>query len=188
MAHATFRDPRNAVIEPRNPLVRRIVGVLTRIELAFGALMLLMILVLVFLQAAQRYMPGEGFAWTGELSRFGMAWLTFSVAGVLITLRGHITLEVVDTLPKPQLVRTVQVFSLLVVAVVAAGLTVEAWNLVSTEGRLSSPVLGMPMSIVYVPILAGMCSTVLRSLLAAWTVAFHGALEMPGTAEKEEIA
>lgn len=185
MAHATFRDPRNAVIEPRNPLVRRIVGVLTRIELAFGALMLLMILVLVFLQATQRYMPGEGFAWTGELSRFGMAWLTFSVAGVLITLRGHITLEVVDTLPKPQLVRTVQVFSLLVVGVVAAGLSTEAWSLIRTEGALTTPVLGISMSYVYIPVLAGMLSTVLRSLLAAWTVALHGALSVAGAAEEE---
>lgn len=175
------------MIEPRNPLVRRVVGILTRIELAFGALMLMMILVLVFLQAAQRYLPGESLAWTGELSRFGMAWLTFSVAGVLITLRGHITLEVVDGLPQPKLVRTVQTFSLLVVAVVAAGLTTEAWSLIRTEGSLTTPVLGISMSYVYIPILAGMLSTVLRSLLAAWTVAFHGTLSVPGAAE-EEIA
>lgn len=168
------------MIEPQHPAARRLLGAMTRLEMAFGALMLLVILVLVFMQAAQRYMPGDGVAWTGELSRFAMAWLTFSVAGILITLRGHITLEVVDTLPTPRLVRTVQVFSLLIVAAVAVGLSSEAWSLVSTEGQLRSPVLGLPMSVVYVPVLAGMISTIIRSLLAAYIVARYGPLQPPG--------
>lgn len=181
------------MIEPQHPAARRLLSAMTRLELAFGALMLLMILVLVFMQAAQRYMPGEGAPWTGELSRFAMAWLTFSVAGILVTLRGHITLEVVDTLPAPRLVRTVQVFSLLIVAVVAVGLSCEAWSLVSTEDQISSPVLGLPMSVVYIPVLAGMISTIIRSLLAAYVVARCGPLlsvgeHSPATDSKERNA
>lgn len=160
--------------DTRKPLSRRVVDTLTRLELGFAGVMLLVILVLVFTQAAQRYTPFEGIAWTGEISRFGLAWMTFSVAGVLITLRGHIALEVVDTLPAPRLIRTVQVASMLIVAVIAIGLTREAWGLVQTQGALRSPVLGMSMALVYLPVLAGMLSTVLRSLVAAFMIARHG--------------
>lgn len=158
----------------RKPLSRRVVDVLTRIELGFAGVMLLVILVLVFTQAAQRYTSFEGVAWTGEISRFGLAWMTFSVAGVLITLRGHIALEVVDTLPAPRLIRVVQVASLVIVAIIAIGLTMEAWGLVQTQGALRSPVLGMPMSWVYIPVLTGMVSTIIRSLFAAFMIAKHG--------------
>ena len=160
--------------DTRKTLSRRVVDTLTRIELGFAGVLLLVILVLVFTQAAQRYTPFEGIAWTGEISRFGLAWMTFSVAGVLITLRGHIALEVVDTLPAPRLIRTVQVLSLVIVAIIAIGLTMEAWGLVQTQGALRSPVLGMPMSWVYIPVLAGMISTIIRSLFAAFMIAKHG--------------
>ena len=173
------------MIDTRKPLSRRVVDVLTRLELGFAGVMLLVILVLVFTQAAQRYTPFEDFPWTGEISRFGLAWMTFSVAGVLITLRGHITLEVVDTLPAPRLIRIIQVLSLLIVAAIAILLTNEAWGLVQTQGAIRSPVLGMPMSWVYLPVLYGMVSTVIRSLFAAWMIAKHGpilpAAELEGT-------
>ena len=166
---------------PRHTL-RRALRALTALELSFGAVMLLTILVLVFIQAAQRHVLGEGLPWTGEVSRFALAWLTFSVAGVLISRRGHITLEVVDILPRPRLVRTVQVFSLLVVAATAAGLTWETWNLVQTQGALRSPVLGLSMAVVYIPVLIGLVSTVIRSLGSALDIALHGPMQ-PETQE-----
>lgn len=155
-------------------MLRRAGKVLTAAEMGLGALMLLTIFVLIGIQAAQRHLPGESIAWTGEVSRFALLWLTFSVAGVLITHRGHITLEVVDILPRPQLVRTVQIFALLVVAAVATGLAVEAWTLVQTQGILRSQILGMSMALVYIPVLVGMISTVLRSLLSAADITLHG--------------
>lgn len=154
--------------------LRKTGSVLTVAEIAVGSIMLLTIFMLIVIQAAQRHLPGDSLAWTGEVSRFGLVWLTFSVAGVLITHRGHIALEVVDLLPRPQLVRTVQVFALLCVATVAAGLAYEAWNLVQSQGILRSPVLGMSMALLYIPVLIGMISTVLRSLVAATDIILHG--------------
>lgn len=154
--------------------LRRTGKFFTVLELTIGAVMLLTIFILVFMQAAQRHVPGFSFAWTGELSRYALVWLTFSVAGVLITKREHITLEVVDILPRPRLVRAVQVFALVIVAITAAGLTIEAWALVQTQGILRSPVLGISMSLIYLPVLIGMVSTVIRSLISAADVALHG--------------
>ena len=170
---------------PLRTLLRRAGNALTAAEIALGSLMLLTIFVLVVIQATQRHLPGESLAWTGEVSRFALVWLTFSVAGVLVTYRGHIALEVVDILPRPQLVRAVRIFALLCVAGVAAGLAYEAWNLVQTQGILRSPVLGMSMALVYIPVLIGMISTVIRSLISATDITLHG----PGeAADTDEVA
>jgi hypothetical protein len=55
------------------------------VELSIGVAALLLIFALVLLQAAQRYLPIDGWPWTGELARFGLVWLTFVVAGVLVS-------------------------------------------------------------------------------------------------------
>jgi TRAP-type transport system small permease protein len=160
--------------EGQHGVLRRIVRVLTAIELTIGAIALLAIFVLVFMQAAQRYTPFDGFAWTGELARFSMIWLTFSVMGLLITARGHIALEIVDTIKNPMVVRIIQAIALFIVAAIGIGLTTEAWGLVTTQGIVKSPVLRLPMSIVYIPVLIGVISLTIRALISAVDVLLHG--------------
>ena len=75
----------------------RVVRAITGIELGVAALATAMIFVLVLVQAFQRYLPVDGWTWTGELSRYGLVWLTFVAAGVLVTRDGHIALQMVDT-------------------------------------------------------------------------------------------
>ncbi|MGQ7787131.1 TRAP transporter small permease [Nesterenkonia sp. K-15-9-6] len=158
---------------PRGPL-RRAGRMIDALEISAGSVMLLTIFVLVLIQAAQRHLPGESLPWTGEVSRFALAWLTFTVAGVLISRGGHITLEVVDILPKPRLIRAVQVFALVIVAITAGAFTLEAWELVQTQGALRSPVLGLSMALVYVPVLLGLISSTVRALIGAARIALHG--------------
>ncbi|WP_158268738.1 TRAP transporter small permease [Salinibacterium hongtaonis] len=154
--------------------LRRIAQVLTTIEITIGAVALIAIFVLVFAQAAQRYTPFEGFAWTGELAKFSMIWLTFSVMGVLITNRGHIALEIVDTFKNQMVVRIVQGIALVIVVAVGAGLTYEAWSLVTTQSIIKSAVLRLPMSLVYIPVLIGVVSLTIRSAIAAADVFING--------------
>ena len=153
---------------------RRVVGVVTAIEILIGAVSLVTIFTLVFIQALQRYLPVDGFMWTGELARFSLIWLTFSAAGLLVTSRGHIALEIADALPSPTMVRIVQVLALVIVAVTGAGLTVAALDLIQTQGVIKSPVLRLPMSWVYIPVLIGAVSTTVRAGFAAVDVALHG--------------
>lgn len=173
---------------PLRTVLRRTGKTLTAAEVSLASIMLLTIFLLVVIQASQRHLPGGSLAWTGEVSRFALVWLVFSTAGVLITYRGHIALEVVDIIPRPQLVRSVQVFALVCVAAVAAGLAYEAWNLVQSQGILSSPVLGMSMALLYVPVLIGMISTVIRSLIAAAEITLHGPDISSAAADAGEVA
>ena len=85
--------------------------ILTGIELAIGVAALLLIFFLVLLQALQRYLPIDGWPWTGELARFCLVWLTFVVAGVLVSSDSHIAIEMIDMAPSQLLRRVVRVFA-----------------------------------------------------------------------------
>jgi TRAP-type C4-dicarboxylate transport system permease small subunit len=147
---------------------------LTRLELAIGAAALLLIFFLVSVQALQRYLPFDGWPWTGELATFCLVWLTFVVAGVLDTNDSHISIEMVDMVRSPLVRRVVRVVSCLIVAATGIGLTVEAWTLTEEQGVLKSPALQMPMSWLYAISLIGFVSVVVRALIAAASFAIVG--------------
>jgi TRAP-type transport system small permease protein len=161
---------------PPRPLAV-LVRVVTGIELGLGVAALLMIFGLVLLQAAQRYLPIDGWPWTGELARFCLVWLTFLVAGVLVTSDSHISIEMIDAVPSELLRRVVRVISCLVVAAIGVGLCAEAWELAHTQGILKSPALRMPMSWLYAVSLIGFVSVVVRALVGAVTYAVLGVPE-----------
>ncbi len=155
----------------------RTVRVLTSIELAIGAAALLLIFFLVLVQALQRYLPLEGWSWTGELARFALVWLTFVVAGVLVSSDDHISIEMVDAVRSPLVRRVVRVISCLVVAAVGVGLCAEAWSLTMDQGVLKSPAMRMPMSWLYAICLIGFVSMTIRATVAAVRFAVVGAPE-----------
>ena len=150
---------------------------LTAIELTIGVAALLLIFGLVLLQAAQRYLPIDGWPWTGELARFCLVWLTFVVAG----RPGHQRLAHLDRDdrhgPGARLRRVVRVISCLIVAAIGVGLCAEAWELMQTQGMLKSPAMRMPMSWLYAISLIGFVSVVVRSLIAAVQYAVLGVPE-----------
>ncbi|WP_244930945.1 TRAP transporter small permease [Nocardioides sp. W7] len=167
---AVFTDP------PR--WLARTVRVVTAVEIAIASAALLLIFFLVLVQAGQRYLPIDGWPWTGELARFSLVWLTFLSAGVLVTSDSHIAIEMVDGFGGPRLRRVVRVLSCLIVAAVGYGLTLEALELVDTQSILKSPALGMPMSWLYGISLIGFVSTTIRALVAAVQYAVLGAPEL----------
>jgi TRAP-type C4-dicarboxylate transport system permease small subunit len=152
---------------------------LTAAEAAVGGLLLALILVLTLLQAAQRYLPGGGWVWTGELAQFGLAWLTFAMCGYLTARDGHVTLKLVDMVAGRRTLRLVGVFANVMVAVVCLNLAYEAFALVTDDTQRTSPAMGMPLSRLYVIPLAGLLLTTVRSVVAVF-------LPEPETDEHDE--
>jgi TRAP-type C4-dicarboxylate transport system permease small subunit len=172
-------DTTTADAEPRRlpPWLTSVGRVLTAIELTIAVAALLLIFGLVLLQAGQRYLPIDGWPWTGELARFCLVWLTFVTAGVLVTKDSHISIEMIDMVPGDLLRRVVRVVSCLIVAAIGVGLCLEARELMDTQSILKSPAMRMPMSWLYAISLIGFVSVVIRSLIAAVTYAVLGAPE-----------
>jgi TRAP-type C4-dicarboxylate transport system permease small subunit len=143
------------------------VELVTRLELAIGAVALVLVFLLVLVQATQRYLPVSGWPWTGELARYALVWLTISVAGVLVTSDSHIALQLVDGIENPVVLRVVRVVAALTVAAVGAAFALEAWDLMVSQGRLRSPSLRMPLTWLYLIPFLGFLSTAVRGVVAA---------------------
>lgn len=150
---------------------------LTAVEMGIAGLALALIFGLVLLQAGQRYLPIESFTWTGELSTFGLVWLTFAAVGVLVTRDGHIALQLIDNIRGEKALRAFHVLALVLVAAIGAGFTWACESLVSESKNLSSPALGLPMSWVYVIPMIGFASTAIRATAGAVRVALYGVPE-----------
>jgi len=159
--------------------LRPAIRVVTGAELAVAGAAVVLIFFLVFVQALQRYLPVSGWPWTGELARFSLVWLTFTVAGVLVTSDSHISLQLVDSVPNRVVTRFVRTFACLVVAAVGAAFAAECQSLIGTQQILKSPALQMPMSWLYVLPFVGFCSTTVRALVAAALFAVRGAPDGP---------
>lgn len=158
---------------------------ITRVELAIGGVALLVMFVLVLVQAGQRYLPVDGWSWTGELSRFCLVWLTFTVAGVLVTTDSHIALQLVDSVRRPVVVRAVRVFASATVAVIGVGFAIEAWELMTGPGGdVRSPSLRMPLTLLYLFPFLGFVSTAVRGAVAAVVFAVRG---VPAVPEQGEV-
>lgn len=165
--------------------VRRTADVVTRVELGLAGLAVAMIFVLVLIQAGQRYLPFDGWSWTGELARFSLVWVTFTATGVLVTKDAHISLQLVDAIKNPLVTRVVRTVAALVVAAVGVGLATEAWVLMDTQSALKSPSMRMPMSWLYALPFLGFVSTAVRATLAAALFALRG---VPEDAYHVEVA
>ena len=159
----------------------RVLRALSFAEAVTGGILLAVIGLLMLLQAVQRYLPGGGWVWTGELARFSFVWLTFAMAGYLAARDGHITLKLVDIVAGPRLLRLIGAAANITVAIVCLNLFYEAWVLFMDDDGQTSPSLGMPMRLFYVIPLAGLALTTVRSIVAVFN-------PVPETDETDEEA
>lgn len=148
----------------RGPL-RTVLGWIGVAEQAIGAVLLVVILLLVLLQVGQRYAPGGGWAWTGEIARFGLVWMTVALSGYLLEHDEHIALEVVDYVASPRGLRIVRTFVHVVVALTCIGMVYESLQLITTRSGQVTPAARIPLAWIYVIPLFGFALTTLRAVL-----------------------
>lgn len=165
--------------------LRRALRVMTGVEVGLAGLAAALIFVLVLVQAGQRYLPIDGWTWTGELARYGLVWVTFTAAGVLVTRDGHIALQIVDSLPWEPLVRAVHVLAMVLVSLTGAGFAWACWSLITESGNLTTPAMGIPMPVIYALPLLGFVSTAVRAAVGAVIVARDG---VPAALESGSLA
>ena len=164
---------------------RQVVRVLTAVEVGLAGTAAALIFVLVLVQAGQRYLPVDGWTWTGELARYSLVWLTFTAAGVLVTRDGHIALQVVDAIPSERVLRVIHACALLVVAATGAALARECWTLMIDQRNLTTPAMGISQAWIYALPLVGFLSVTVRGTVAAGLVLRHG---VPAAQQRDALA
>lgn len=150
--------------------VARILGVA---ETILGSLMMFMIFVLVLFQVAQRYLPVGPGVWVGELARFGLVWLTFAVAGYLVSRNEHVAIGVIDTVLKGDMWRRVIiVFVNLVIAIIGALFTLDALGMVQAATGQVTSAMGISLRLIYVIPMIGFFLTSVHGVIRALSAIF----------------
>lgn len=145
--------------------VARVLRVVEIVEGAVGALLLLGILVLVMVQVTVRFSALGGWAWTGELARFSLVWLTFILAGYLLGRDQHISFDLVDFVLPERALRVVRVISYVIVAAICAAFVYEGVGLIDAQSFIRSSAAEIPMSFVYLIPTVGFALTGVRALI-----------------------
>jgi TRAP-type C4-dicarboxylate transport system permease small subunit len=135
------------------------------VESAIGALLLLAILVLVMVQVTVRFSPLRGWAWTGELARFSLVWLTFILAGYLLGRDQHISFDIIDHVLPERALRVIKSISYVIVAGICAAFVYEGIGLMDAQSFIKSSAAEIPMSFVYLIPTVGFALTGVRALI-----------------------
>jgi TRAP-type C4-dicarboxylate transport system permease small subunit len=150
----------------RGPL-RAILKGLGFAEQAIGASLIVMILVLVLVQVAQRYLPSfGGWPWTGEVARLSLVWCTFILAGYLMGQDRHITIKVIDLVISGRSLALVKLMVHVVVGVTCIAMAFAVYRLIADDIGQRTPAAGIPLTWTYVLPMIGLALTALRAGLA----------------------
>jgi TRAP-type C4-dicarboxylate transport system permease small subunit len=130
---------------------------------------------IVFLQFFTRYVLNDSLAWTEEIARYGLMWVTF-IGGIMVTRRNsHIAVELLSNLMKPGLARAVL---LAFVDIVKLGfLALLAYFSLTITERMQfqwMTVFELPMSYVYAGVAAGCIGMFVRQAINVFDNARRG--------------
>jgi TRAP-type transport system small permease protein len=165
--------------EPWRSLFRTI-GVLER---AIGTVLIVVILVLVLIQVAQRYVPGGGWPWTGEVARLALVWCTFILSGYLMARDRHIEIQVVDLVLRPRALAMVKLMAHALVGVTCVAMAFACYHLIADDRGQRTPAAEIPLAWTYVIPMVGFVLTALRAGLAISLIDAPGVARRRGGAD-----
>ncbi|MBT2583369.1 TRAP transporter small permease [Planococcus sp. ISL-109] len=106
----------------------------------------------VFLQVIFRFVLGSPLAWTEELARYSLIWLTFLGAAYAMSLRAHIGMEVFVNLFRTSGKKALYIVASLASLMFFLLMVIEGYSLAMQGMSQSSPVLRIPMGAIYMVI------------------------------------
>lgn len=128
-------------------MVRLVEGINKVVHIVLILLMVVLI-VAVFCQITFRFFD-YSIAWTEELSRYAMIWMTFLGAAYAVATRAHIGMELLVDRTQGALKQTLIVIAAAVCLIFFAMMVVKGYELSMRVMNQPSAVLQIPMGIVY---------------------------------------
>jgi TRAP-type C4-dicarboxylate transport system permease small subunit len=120
--------------------------------------------IIVFMQFFTRYVLNDSLAWTEEIARYGLMWITFIGGAIIVRKNSHIAVELVTTFLPPRATRALVVAIDCVKLLFLALLAYFAFEIVGRMQYQRMTVFDLPMSLVYGGILVGCVAMFLRQL------------------------
>jgi len=152
-------------ILPAAEPIRSLLRWLGRAEQAAGVVLLVIILALVLMQVFQRYLPGGGWAWTGEMARYAMVWATFFMAGYLLAHDQHIAIKVVDFVLSVRALGAVKLLGHVLIAITCVVAVYATYDFMTHDRGQVTAAAQMPLAVIYSVVAFGFASTALRAVV-----------------------
>ncbi|EGA89270.1 Tripartite ATP-independent periplasmic transporter DctQ component [Planococcus donghaensis MPA1U2] len=115
-------------------------------------LIMALLVTVVFLQVIFRFVLNSPLAWTEELARYSLIWLTFLGAAYAMSSKAHIGMEFFVKLfavPVRKALYSIATFASLLFFLL---MVVEGYDLAMQGMSQTSPVLRIPMGVIYMVI------------------------------------
>jgi TRAP-type C4-dicarboxylate transport system permease small subunit len=133
----------------------RVADWLSRITESIGALLMLSIVVVNFLQVFYRYVLGDPLGWTEEVMRYTVVWMTFLVAGAVLYSGEQLSIDLLGGVLPRRLRRIQSILVLLLISLFCFVLVVYGWPQAVRNASQVSPVAQIPMILPYMSVVAG---------------------------------
>ncbi|MBM4761361.1 TRAP transporter small permease [Bacillus sp. B15-48] len=107
------------------------------------------LVVVVFLQVLFRFVFEQPLAWTEELSRYLLVWLTFLGAGYGMSIKAHPSVEILYEKAGPALKKVLSVVTTVLIIFFFWQVIVNSLEFIGKSMTQTSPVLRLPMGLIY---------------------------------------
>lgn len=112
-------------------------------------LLFFLMVITVFLQVIFRFVVDQPLAWTEELSRYLLIWLTFLGTGYGVSVKAHPSIELLFEKAGGLMKRGLLVLSTVLILFFFWQIIVNSFEFIGRSMTQTSPVLQLPMGLVY---------------------------------------
>lgn len=141
---------------------------LRRVAHAVSGMLFLALFAVFLIQVAARFGLNQPLPWTDELAVILYIWVIFWTAALVVPEREHVVFDLVWNSVGPRIRQAMAIAgNLLLGGLALAGLP-ATWDYVHFMQREGTPVLGLPLMWVFLPLVLLMLTLVIRSVWAIW--------------------
>lgn len=132
-------------------------------------LFLITMSIFIFLQVVSRYVFGNAFTWTEEISRYLFIWLIFLGIGIGFREHKHISIDFALDLLSPFMKKVVKQFNYIVLIAISSLFVWEGYVMVAQMHMFgqTSANMQIPMWWVYISLPIGFLLTIIRLIQAS---------------------
>lgn len=112
-------------------------------------IILAVLVIAVFMQVIFRFVLGSPLAWTEELARYCLIWITFLGAAYAMSLKAHIGMEVFVNIFKLSGRKMLYILSTIASFAFFLLMVIQGFDLAVQSMSQLSPVLRIPMGVIY---------------------------------------
>lgn len=130
--------------------------------------LLFIMVVAVFLQVLFRFFLDQPLAWTEELARYLLIWITFLGSAYAMSIRAHIGTEYILKYLSPFMTKVVVVIAAILSTLFFAVMVQQGYLLSARSMTQTSPTLLLPMGFVYMVIPLSGAVLIMNVLAVTW--------------------